>query len=161
MFPKLHKLIDNVKNLETNKICFLVFREKTVQKIVIDLNRIDQLFLKGEKSDGSELPLYVKTRTKGLENKVYTFDGYSNSKKYGQPYLLFDTGDFYKSFRLLQDKTGFKILANDEKEDGTLQDMYGNGVPILGLTEESISNLTEEVKPYIIQAIREQILRIN
>jgi hypothetical protein len=156
MFPKLHKLIDNVKNLETNKICFLVFRDKTVQKIVIDLNRIDQLFFEGVKSDGSTLPLY-----QGVYNKVYTFEGNSRTKAQGEPYALYDTGDFYKSFRLIQDKTGFKILANDEKEDGTLQDMYGNGVPILGLTEESISKLTEEVQPYIIQAIREQILRIN
>jgi hypothetical protein len=156
MFPKLHKLIDNVKNLETNKICFLVFRDKTVQKIVIDLNRIDQLLDKGVKSDNSTLPLYSVSY-----QKVYSFEGVSRAKTAGEPYLLLDTGDFYKSFRLLQDKTGFKILANDEKEDGTLQDMYGNGVPILGLTEESISKLTEEVQPYIIQAIREQILRIN
>lgn len=156
MFPKLHKLIQNVKNLETNKICFLVFRDKTVQKIVIDLNRIDQLLDKGVKSDNSTLPLYSVSY-----QKVYSFEGVSRAKTAGEPYLLLDTGDFYKSFRLLQDKTGFKILANDEKEDGTLQDMYGNGVPILGLTEESISKLTEEVQPYIIQAIREQILRIN
>jgi hypothetical protein len=156
MFQKLHKLIDNVKNLETNKICFLVFRDKTVQKIVIDLNRIDQLFFEGVKSDGSTLPLY-----QGVYNQVYTFEGNSRTKAQGEPYALYDTGDFYKSFRLLQDKTGFKILANDEKENVTLQDMYGNGVPILGLTEESISKLTEEVQPYIIQAIREQILRIN
>lgn len=161
MFPKLHKLIQNVKNLETNKICFLVFREKTVQKIVIDLNRIDQLFLRGEKSDGSELPLYVKTRTKGGENKVYTFDGYSNSKKYGQPYLLFDKGDFYRSFAFVQQKDGFKILADDQYGTITLQELYGGKSKILGLTEESISNLTEEVKPYIIQAIREQILHFN
>jgi hypothetical protein len=156
MFEKLHKIIQNVKNLETNKICFLVFRDKTVQKIVIDLNRIDQLFFEGVKSDGSTLPLY-----QGVYNQVYTFEGNSRTKAQGEPYALYDTGDFYKSFRLLQDKTGFKILANDEKENGTLQDMYANGVPILGLTEESISKLTEEVQPYIIQAIREQILRIN
>lgn len=156
MFPKLHKLIQNVKKLETNKICFLVFRDKTVQKIVIDLNRIDQLLDKGVKSDNSTLPLYSVSY-----QKVYSFEGVSRAKTAGEPYLLLDTGDFYKSFRLLQDKTGFKILANDEKENGTLQDMYGNGVPILGLTEESISKLTEEVQPYILQAIREQILRIN
>jgi hypothetical protein len=156
MFEKLHQLVQNVKNLETNKICFLVFRDKTVQKIVIDLNRIDQLFFEGVKSDGSSLPLY-----QGVYNQVYTFEGNSRTKAQGEPYALYDTGDFYKSFRLLQDKKGFKILANDEKEDGTLQDMYGNGVPILGLTEESISKLTEEVQTYIIQAIREQILRIN
>jgi hypothetical protein len=120
------------------------------------LNRIDQLLDKGVKSDNSTLPLYSVSY-----QKVYSFEGVSRAKTAGEPYLLLDTGDFYKSFRLLQDKTGFKILANDEKENGTLQDMYGNGVPILGLTEESISKLTEEVQPYILQAIREQILRIN
>ncbi len=120
------------------------------------MNRIDQLFFEGVKSDGSTLPLY-----QGVYNQVYTFEGNSRTKAQGEPYALYDTGDFYKSFRLLQDKTGFKILANDEKENGTLQDMYANGVPILGLTEESISKLTEEVQPYIIQAIRDEILRIN
>jgi hypothetical protein len=156
MFQKLHQLIDNIKNLETNKICFLVFRDKTVQKIVIDLNRIDQLLEKGVKSDNSTLPLYLVSY-----QKVYSFEGVSKSKKAKEPYLLLDTGDYYRSFRLKQDKTGFTILANDEKENGTLQEMYGNGVPILGLTEESISKLTEEVQPYILQAIREQILRFN
>lgn len=161
MFEKLHKLIQNVKNLETNKICFLVFSDKTVQKIVIDLNRIDQLFFEGVKSDGSSLPLYSKATEAITFNKLYTFEGNSTTKSAGQPYTLFDTGDYYRSFRLKQDKTGFTILANDEKENGTLQEMYGNGVPILGLTDESISKLTEEVQPYIIQTIREQILRIN
>lgn len=156
MFQKLHKLIDNVKNLETNKICFLVFRDKTVQKIIIDLNRIDQLLYKGVKSDNSTLPLYSVSY-----QKVYSFEGVSRAKTAGEPYLLLDTGEFYKSFRLLQDKTGFTILANDEKDNGTLQDMYGSGVPILGLTDESISKLTDEIKPYLLEAIRAEILRIN
>ena len=156
MFQKLHKLIQNVKNLNQNKICFIVFRDKTVQKIVIDLNRIDQLFYEGVKSDGSTLPLY-----RGVYNQVYTFEGNTRTKAQGEPYALYDTGEFYRSFKLIQQKDGFIITANDEKENGTLQEMYGNNVPILGLTEESISKLTEEVQPYIIQAIRTEILRIN
>lgn len=161
MFGKLHRLISNFKNLNTNKVCFIVFRDKIVQKIVIDLNRIDQLFYEGVKSDGSSLPLYSQATGAIAYNKIYTFEGKSTTKAKGQPYTLFDEGDYYRSFRLIQDPTGFTITANDEKENSTLQEMYGSGVPILGLTEESISKLTEEVQPYIIQAIREQILRIN
>lgn len=161
MFQKLHKLIQNVKNLNQNKICFIVFRDKTVQKIVIDLNRIDQLFYEGVKSDGSSLPLYSLATEVIAFNKVYTFEGNSTTKSAGQPYTLFDTGDFYKSFRLQQDQQGFTIQANDEKDNGTLQDMYGSGVPILGLTDESISKLTDEIKPYLLEAIRAEILRIN
>jgi hypothetical protein len=161
MFQKLHKLIQNDKNLETNKICFLVFRDKTVQKIVIDLNRIDQLFFEGVKSDGSSLPLYSKATEAITFNKLYTFEGNSTTKSSGQPYTLFDTGDYYRSFRLLQDKTGFTILANDEKENGTLQEIYGNGVPILGLTDESKNKLSDEIRSFIVQAIRTEILRIN
>ena len=154
MFGRLKEIIDNTKKLTVHKVAFFVFRDKTVQKIVIDLNRIDQLFDKGVKSDDSTLPLYSVSY-----QRVYTFEGVSKAKTIGEPYLLFDTGEFYRSFKLIQQKDGFIITANDEKENGTLQEMYGNNVPILGLTEESIAKLTEEIKPYLVKTIREEILR--
>lgn len=154
MFGRLKEIIDNTKKLTVNKVAFFVFRDKTVQKIVIDLNRIDQLFYEGVKSDGSTLPLY-----RGVYNQVYTFEGNTRTKAQGEPYALYDTGEFYRSFKLIQQKDGFIITANDEKENGTLQEMYGNNVPILGLTEESIAKLTEEIKPYLVKTIREEILR--
>jgi hypothetical protein len=156
--PKLEKLIGNVRNLEVNKLCFVVFRDSTVQKIVIDLNRVDQLFLEGIKSDGSSLPTYSKATGAIAYNKVYTFEGNTSTKAFGEPFTLFDTGDFYKSFRLIQKQNGFIIYADDEKEGDTLQNMYGGSAKILGLTDESISKLTEEIKPYLLQEIRRQIL---
>ena len=161
MFGKLYKLIDNVKKLNSNNICFLIFRDTTVQKIVIDLNRIDQLFYEGVKSDGSSLPLYSLSTEAISFNKIYTFEGNTTTKSAGQPYTLFDTGDFYRSFAIKQDQQGFTIIANDEKENGTLQDLYGQGSNILGLTQDSISKLTEEIKPYLVEAIRNEILRLN
>ena len=156
--PKLEKLIENVRNLEVNKLCFVVFRDSTVQKIVIDLNRIDQLFLEGIKSDGSSLPTYSGYTEQIVYNKVFTFENNSKVKKKGDAYTLFDTGEFYKSFRLIQKQNGFIIYADDEKEGDTLQNMYGGQSKILGLTDESISKLTEEIKPYLLQEIRRQIL---
>ena len=161
MLGKLHRLISNFKNLNTNKVCFIVFRDKTVQKIVIDLNRIDQLFYEGVKSDGSSLPLYSQATGAIAYNKIYTFEGKSTTKAKGQPYTLFDEGDYYRSFRLIQDPTGFTITANDEKENSTLQEMYGGNIKILGLTDESISKLTNEIKPYLVEAIRSELLRFN
>jgi hypothetical protein len=155
---RLDKLVQNIRNLELNKLCFVVFRDTTVQKIVIDLNRVDQLFLEGIKSDGSSLPTYSKSTGAIAYNKVYSFEGYSSTKAQGEPFTLFDTGEFYKSFRLIQKQNGFIIYADDEKDGDTLQNMYGGQAKILGLTDESITKLTEEIKPYIFKEIRRQIL---
>ena len=154
MFNELYKICDNTKKLSVKKVAFFVFSENKVQKIIIDLNRIDQILYDGINVDGDSLPTYRHTY-----DKVYTFEGKSNIKRKGEPYILLDTGDFYKSFKVFVTTDGFIIYANDEKENTNLTEAYGNGAKIIGLTDESKTKLSIEIIPYIISFVRSEILR--
>ena len=154
MFKRLYEIANNTKKLSVKKVAFFVFSEKEVQKIIIDLNRIDQILYDGINVDGDSLPTYRHTY-----DKVYTFEGKSNIKRAGEPYLLLDTGDFFKSFKVFVTKDGFIIWANDEKEDNNLTQAYGNGSKIIGLTDESKARLSQEIIPYIVSFVRAEILR--
>jgi len=154
MFNELYKICDNTKKLSVKKVAFFVFSENKVQKIIIDLNRIDQILYDGINVDGDSLPTYRHTY-----DKVYTFEGKSNIKRKGEPYILLDTGDFYKSFKVFVTTDGFIIYANDEKENTNITEAYGNGAKIIGLTDESKTKLSIEIIPYIISFVRSEILR--
>ena len=154
MFNELYKICDNTKKLSVKKVAFFVFSENKVQKIIIDLNRIDQILYDGINVDGDSLPTYRHTY-----DKVYTFEGKSNIKRKGEPYILLDTSDFYKSFKVFVTTDGFIIYANDEKENTNLTEAYGNGSKIIGLTDESKTKLSIEIIPYIVSFVRSEILR--
>lgn len=156
MFKKLYDIIENVKELNNQKLTYYIFYNDEVQKIIIDLNRIEQLLYNGELPDGTFLPAY-----KSSYNSLATFEGKSVTKEKGQPYTLLDTGEFYRSFKVIPNVNGFIITANDEKKNGTLEQMYGNGSKILGLTDENKATLSKEIVPYIIQWTRNQIFRNN
>lgn len=132
---------------------FYVFSDKDIQKIIIDLNRIDQLLYNGELPDGTLLPAYSHSYG------VVSFDGKSVTKEKGQPYTLLDTGEFYRSFKVIPNPAGFIITANDEKENGTLEDMYAKGGKLLGLTDESMAKLSTEIYPKIKDYILDELLR--
>jgi len=68
---------------------------------------------------------------------------------------LKDTGAFYDSFKVVIQKTQFKIIADDNKDGNHLQDAYPK---IIGLTEESMGKLKERMLPIIIEDLRTEIL---
>lgn len=154
MFKALFDIINRTKQLNVNKVAFFVFQNNEVQKIIIDLNRIDQLLYNGELPDGSLLPTYKRNY-----NNLATFEGKSVTKEQGQPYTLLDTGDFYRSFKVIVNSQGFEITANDEKENGTLEEMYAKGSKILGLTDESRVKLSNEIIPYIRNYLKNYLLQ--
>ena len=82
-------------------------------------------------------------------NRIGVYTWYSEElkngrKKAGEPYNLFDTGDFYKSMVILLGTNYFEIDADPIKENANLFTKYGEG--IIGLTEESLEKLREETK---------------
>lgn len=154
MLGRLFELVNRTKNLNVNKTVFFVLQDKTIQKFIIDLNRIEQLAYKGELPDGSFLPEYRVDY-----NNVYSFEGKSILKRKGEPYSLLDTGDFYRSFSLIVESNGFTIVANDEKENSTLEDMYAKGNKILGLTDENKTVLAETILPNIRDFVLNYLLQ--
>ena len=78
-----------------------------------------------------------------------------SKKEKGLPYdriTLFDTGDFYDTFKVIPFLGGFEIDANPIKENTNLFDEFGED--ILGLTEESREILVQ----YYTDVIRRELI---
>lgn len=157
MFEELRRLAKNVKALNVDLLLHQIFLDENFQRFILDLNRREQLFLKGIDSLGVSLGEYSLT-TEGLsQGQTFTFQGESKSKKAGDNIILFDTGEFYDSFEIKILKDGIQFDADPIKEGGDdLFQMYGKD--ILGLTEENtqilIDALREKLFPVVLDAIQ-------
>jgi len=131
----LNDLLRNTKILMDPDIIWNhVFSDKDFQTWILDLIRDDQLMEKGVNEDGQIIGYYTQ----------YTEELTNGRKKAGEPYNLFDTGDFYKSMLILLGTDYFEIDADPIKENANLFTKFGEG--IIGLTEESLDKLREETK---------------
>lgn len=130
-----------ISRLNEKNIINFLFQNQEFRKLIIDLNTEEQLHEKGVDSKGIQLGEYT-TYTKSLKQAKGQFTGHITLK---------DTGEFYKSFRLVMDGSAIKIIANPIKEDTNLFKEYG--IDIVGLTEDSMSVVITKalqlVKPYI------------
>lgn len=153
VFDKIRKLTNALSGLNANSIVFEVIgNDKEFQEEILDLNRLGQLFTKGEDNQGTDLNQLTQS---GF--------GYAESTKAikrrkGQPtsrVTLFDTGDFYKSFRLIVAPTFIDIQANGQKDDSNLFDDFGDD--IVGLSDESIALLQDKMLPRVQAFIRNKI----
>lgn len=139
---RLLKVIDNVKRLDTGMAFLAVFQEPEIKQLIIELNTEGQLRM-GILADGTELPHYSITSQD-------LFD------KDDIPIQLFDTGDFYNSFKVPAVTTEvFSIFADTIKPDTDLL-RFGK---VIGLTEESIAVLKERVLPFLIRYVKRKILQ--
>lgn len=131
----LNDLLRNTKILMDPDIIWNhVFSDKQFQTWILDLIRDDQLTEKGVNEDGKIIGYYTR----------YTEELTNGRKKAGEPYNLFDTGDFYKSMVILLGTNYFEIDADPIKENANLFTKFGEG--IIGLTEESLEKLQVETK---------------
>ena len=147
MFSKIYKVLNNIANLDYNKIMREVWSDENVQEFIIKLNTEDQLFDKGVDSDNKDLGDYAPFT---VEKK----------KLQGLPYdriTLFDSGDFYGSFDVIPNNEGFKITADPVKESSNLFQDFGE--QIVGLTAESKQKLRDRILEVVINEIRYEITR--
>jgi hypothetical protein len=158
MFKSLKRVAKNAANLKTKVLFRIIFSETEVQDLILDLNRIEQLFKKGIDSDNDIIGLYSNTTEELSKGQNFGFGGDSGrkSKKAGQPIFLLDEGEFYKSFKVKVLNDGFVIQADALKDDGTdLTEQYGR--KILGLTDKSRNEIIKEILPMVIQETRKAI----
>ena len=140
-----------------NSVLFFVFSLEENQIFAIELNTGDpnikdygQLFLFGIDSTGEELSDIggpYSEFTKMLK------------KADGLPFdrvTLYQDGDLYRSWRFEQNSKGFTLSADTIKDGDDLQDRYGTN--LVGLTDESLSLLSEHVLQGVIDRVREQLL---
>ena len=138
----LNDLLRNTKILMDPDIIWNhVFSDKQFQTWILDLIRDDQLMEKSVDENGKPLT----NRENGRTTYSRLTEELSNGrKKEGDPYNLFDSGDFYKSMVILLGTNYFEIDADPIKENANLFTKFGEG--IIGLTEESLEKLQIETK---------------
>ena len=124
----------------------LVFNTSEIKNKIIYLNTIEQLFKKGEDSEGLELyPFYAQSTILYKKEKGQRYDHVT----------LNDSGAFYKTFEVIVSDDYFLINADPNKGDNDLLDIYGEDV--LGLTEESKA----EIMVLAYKVLGEKILNIK
>ena len=147
-FAAIRKLTDRVAKLDEGIILNRFVELPIVQKFILDLNRVDQLFNKGVDS---------KNRALG----VYTPFTINSKNERGVPVpsdfhiTLFDTGQFYSTFVIIPGKDFFEIDANPIREDSNLFEDFGED--ILGLNDENLQILIDFFKETVVLRVKEQL----
>jgi hypothetical protein len=147
-FAAIRQLTDRVAKLDEGIILNRFVELPIVQKFILDLNRVDQLFNKGIDS---------KNRALG----VYTPFTINSKNERGVPVpsdfhiTLFDTGQFYSTFVIIPGKDFFEIDANPIREDSNLFEDFGED--ILGLNDENLQILIDFFKETVVLRVKEQL----
>jgi hypothetical protein len=147
-FEAIRQLTDRVAKLDEGIILNRFVELPIVQKFILDLNRVDQLFNKGVDS---------KNRALG----VYTPFTINSKQERGVPVpsdfhiTLFDTGQFYSTFVIIPGKDFFEIDANPIREDANLFEDFGED--ILGLNDENLQILIDFFKETVVLRVKEQL----
>lgn len=153
-FAPLRKIANVFITISSNDIIFQVLgSNENLRKEILDLNRLGQLFKKGEDSKGTDLNTMTQS---GFGYSQFTIN---EKKKKNQPtnrVTLFDTGDFYKSFRLVIRPTYMEIEADAQKDDGNLFDDFGND--IVGLSEDNLDLLRGKLLPLVLNYLNSKLL---
>jgi hypothetical protein len=155
---RLTDLINRGKGLDTTSALFFAFSKDHVQLFAIELNtggpnnsENGQLFLQGLDAEGVQL-----SKTGGdyapMTKDLKRFQGLPFDRV-----TLYEDGDFYRSWEFMQKGDSFTLKADTMKDGEDLQTRWGSN--IIGLTDESITKLSSEVLPEIIQYIRRQLLQ--
>lgn len=151
MFESIYEVLDNVMKVDQNEIAYECYWDEDFQNVVITSNRIGQLS-SGEDVDGSIIGTYSPVTDMISEGISFEFEGVSYEKIAGEPYNFVDSGEFFRSFRIIVENDGFIIYANDQKADGKLQDKFN--AELLGLNDENINRMVDALLPVFIKETR-------
>lgn len=154
MFGPVKDMIARLKKVSANTLSVSVFIQPEIKTLILRLNRVDQLYSKGVTADDQIIGVYSFLTGTITRDQTYTYQGIQSTKKYGERFTLYDTGEFYESFRVVVTKTGFIITADAQKPDKDLME-YGE---LLGLTPESRDELSEKMLPLLRESLRKTLL---
>lgn len=145
MQTEIGAVLNKLRTLRTQSIWFKVFQDKTLSNMILEMIQQDQLFKEGIDEDGDIIGTYSEWTEMLNPDKVA-----------GSHYTLFDTGEFYKSMRIVVLNDSFVVEAQPVKidEDGkktNLFEKYGEG--IVGLTDENKEKLAIEIKKRFIDEV--------
>jgi hypothetical protein len=139
-------LANRIKAITVLEVLKHLSENKEFTDLIIELNTRKQLYDKGIDSLGDNIGSY-SAKTKQIKQDKGQITSHVT---------LFDTGEFYESFRIFFNGSDFIVSADTIKDTDDL--IYKYGIEILGLTEESLSLLREKGKQIIIPYVRKKIL---
>ena len=150
---------NRVKLIDVNVLMYSLFKNAEFRKLIVDLNFFEQLGAKGVDAKGNQL----EQQYTGY--KTYSPKTIKLKKEFGRGLgaitdhiTLYDTGEFYKSGKVEFKDGSFIITADTIKDDTDLIDAWGED--ILGLNEESLSELRQMAIEIIIPTIQRKILGV-
>ncbi len=161
---RLTDLVNNSKRLDFNSAFFFVFSQDHIQLFAIELNtgspnndEYGQLFLHGVDAEGTPLTS-IGGDYAPITKDIKLSEGLPIDRV-----TLYQDGDFYRSWNFQVNETGFTLSADTIKKDPStgqvddLQDRWGSN--LVGLTNESIKRLSEELVPEVIRYILSTLLQ--
>jgi len=142
-----------MSKVDATPIIQSILQDAELQKHIIYLNTIDQLFEKGEDSLGRK-----------LEDVGGSYSPYTIMKKLekGQPFdrvTLKDTGEYYDSYRIVEPSGAdyIMIITNPIKEGKNIEQEWGGY--IVGLNQENKQWLIDEVRQRFVPKLKEALLQ--
>ena len=150
-FQPLKDLANLMIDSNINKIINTLIKRPEFTDLIIELNTQGQLYEEGVDSLGVSLGNYAATTIEGTAS----FAGRAERGLRFDHITLFDTGDFYKSFKVVirnESDDFFFIDANPIKEDTNLFQEWGED--IVGLTQDSINVLNDKLRTELTKEIK-------
>lgn len=155
-FGKLTDFIEKAETLTLEGALAFSFSDPETQEEVIRLNTDEQLFNQGIDSTGESLES-IGGSYSPFTIRVKRAEGVPHPRGYAWV-TLYQSGEFYSSFKVEVRKDSIIISADTIKEGEDLQDRWGD--EIIGLTDESIQTLNEEfVSKLVIQYILKNLIK--
>lgn len=137
MFDELRKKAVIASKLNINTVAKQILSSPEFKDFILKLQLEDQLF-EGINSLGVTVGNY------GFGQEAVTFKGKTKQKNFNDPYVFFDTGTFYDSFKVDVTKDDFTIDSDPVKEDGTNL-LVKFGKELEGLTDEHLQLLINKI----------------
>jgi len=150
-FKDIYKVARRMEGLNSESIFLAIFNKKESKNYIVSLNTWVQMYEDGKDGEGDEL---------ANVGGSYANSTVNDKKGKGLPYdhvTLYDTGDFYKTYKVTASKNEILISANTIKVDDTgnsedLKDRWGDD--IIGLNSESLEALRLFAIPKIIELVK-------
>jgi len=146
-YSPITDILDRAQRLNESDAWLFAFSHKDLSEEIIRLNTENQLFEEGIDSEGRDLGEY---RPFTIEVK----------RKTGLPWdhvTLYQTGEFYASFRVTYDANGFSIDADGDKSDKNLFEVFGEN--ITGLIPFNMQRIKTLILRYYAEYYEETLFR--
>lgn len=137
---------------QENRVFRLALDNRTIKELIVFLNTDEQM---GEQ--------HVDALGQSLFNRISESTTYSlfqtkkNRSRAGQPYKLYEYGNYWDSFQAIVGDGVITIDSNPMKGSDNIEDMFGEDLE--GLTEESLKALIQQAYEFFIKWYREYLLR--